>query len=317
MLVSHQNVRPWRCSSPRGIAYLSHLYTRIISGTETDEIETWLSENFEAPAEEAIYRAVQDKPLKELHWQALIRFTAAQHVRTPARLLERMRFWQDAMPSILDEVLKDAAKKWSDSKESGVPVEPMSTPNSEYIPIRVRTKVPPGQLMGTLQVETVVGRGLWLFTIKHLLTRTLGVLLQHKWTVLRPFGDMSWFTSDDPVITLNYSGPNNYDFGGGWGSKGSEIMLPLGPKHLLYTQIGTRPPRRGSIFPHPQTAMIRKLIAERAFRMIIATEPTDDIPRIRPRTVNAQAEQNEREQWGRWHLEQATAERQLRTRKQD
>jgi hypothetical protein len=317
LLVSHQNVRQWRFSSPRGITYLSHLYTRIISGTETDEIETWLSENFEASAEEAIYRAVHDKALKEAHWQALIRFTAAQHVRTPARLLERMRFWQNAMPFVLDEALKDAVKKWSDSKKSGAAVAPISAPNSEYIPLNVRTEATTGHSMGTLMVETVIGRGLWLFTVKHLLTTTLNVLLNHRWTVLRPFSGMAWFTSDDPVITLNYNGPNNYDFRGGWGSKGSEILLPLGPKHLLYTQIGRRPPRRGSMFSHTQTSILQQIIAEHAFRMIIATEPIDKIPEIRPRTVDAQAERSEREQWRRWHQEQAAAERQLRTRTHD
>jgi len=35
------------------------------------------------------------------------------------------------------------------------------------------------------------------------------------------------------VILLNFYSPEKYDFGGGWGSVGTEIFMPLGPGHHL------------------------------------------------------------------------------------
>src|SRR5699024_11588180 len=45
-------------------------------------------------------------------------------------------------------------------------------------------------------------------------------------------------TSDNPVINLNYYRKDKYDFNGGWGVDNTCIMMPLTPKHLLYTQVG-------------------------------------------------------------------------------
>lgn len=83
--------------------------------------------------------------------------------------------------------------------------------------------------MGQLKAEMIVGRGLWFSGMRHLLTHTVKHLERHKWTILRPPEDLSWFTSDDPVIRLNYYDAGRYDFNGGWGNKGTEIILPLAP----------------------------------------------------------------------------------------
>lgn len=53
-LVPHVEVPIWRDRSIKAVAYHSHLYTRIVAETETDEIERWLDREFEAPAEEPL-----------------------------------------------------------------------------------------------------------------------------------------------------------------------------------------------------------------------------------------------------------------------
>ena len=67
----------------------------------------------------------------------------------------------------------------------------------------------------------IVGRDLWLFGSVRLLTQTAKVLLEQKWSILRPPEGLEWFTSDDPVVRLNYYAENRYDFKGGW-----EIPVP-------------------------------------------------------------------------------------------
>ena len=313
LLVAHPSVPEWQPLSPRGIAYHAHLYTRMISGSESDEIEEWFSREFEGPAEEAIERATHDERLTPSHWQALIRFVAAQDVRTPARLIERMAEWSKAIPPLLDGVLRETVGKLEEAKRSGMPIQPAHVAYSEYLPIRTHKEIVPGEGIGTLRVETVAGRGFWLYSLKHLLTTTLKVLFDHRWTIVKPHGDACWFTSDDPVIKLNYNSPLDYNLKGGWGWKGTEILLPLGPKHLLYTQVGGRPPERGWTFPYEYTKMLQKIIAEHAYRMIFAPEPSPDVAPMRPRVINPNAVRSEREQWEKWHEQQTRAEAELRS----
>src|SRR5664279_1512349 len=77
-LVSHPNVPLWKKCSTKSIAYREHLYTRLVSGVESDEVEKWLDREFEAPAEEALRRAVTDSRMYPEDWRALVRFLAAQ-----------------------------------------------------------------------------------------------------------------------------------------------------------------------------------------------------------------------------------------------
>lgn len=60
---------------------------------------------------------------------------------------------------------------------------------------------------------------MWLWGIEYVLNNTAEALHRHKWTILKPYVGLSWFTSDDPVVKLNYYKVGNYDFGGGYGFK--------------------------------------------------------------------------------------------------
>jgi len=110
---------------------------------------------------------------------------------------------------------------------------------------------------------------------------------------------------------LNFHNTTRYDFGGGWGSKGTEIFMPISPNHLLYTQVGVRPPLRGTQFSPAQAEIIRRCIAEHAHRLILASKPDANIVSLRPRTVNADLVKHENAQWAKWHEEQTEAERKL------
>jgi hypothetical protein len=137
----------------------------------------------------------------------------------------------------MENTLQASVQKLELMKSRGENIPPTESPLTKYFPLRIKTETEPNHEFGTLRAETILGRGLWLFGIKHLLTKTADVLHKHKWTILSPPKGMKWFTSDDPVVRLNYHDPNKYDFGGGWGSEGTEIFMPLSPNHLLYTQI--------------------------------------------------------------------------------
>jgi Protein of unknown function (DUF4238) len=54
ILVADNRVPDWKQNSTKAVAYRAHLYTRMVSGEESDEVETWLKRMFEDPAEDAL-----------------------------------------------------------------------------------------------------------------------------------------------------------------------------------------------------------------------------------------------------------------------
>jgi hypothetical protein len=311
ILVSHPKVPPWKECFPKGVAYHRHLYTRVVAGQATDEIERWLDSEFETPAEEALQKATSDARLTPADWKRLIHFLAAQDVRTPGRFAEQVRHWHADLPGVMEETLRDSVRMLEEAAQSGQPLPQPKPVNGDSIPSRIITEHEPSQEMGRLGVEVLIGRGLWLWGIQHALEQTVNILHQHRWTILLPPEGLAWFKSDDPVVRLNFSSPTKYDFGGRWGSPGTEIFLPLGPQHLLYTQIGKRPPRRGERMTQVQADLVRRFIAEHAHRMVFAAERDADVPRLRPRSVNADLFRQEQEQRAAWHDQQTAAEQEL------
>jgi hypothetical protein len=272
-------------------------------------VEKWLDREFEAPAEEAIRKVTSDARLTPDDWSCLVRFLAAQDVRTPARLTEMIQRMPQILPALLEKTMQDAVSELELAKASGVSAEPHpKLPYSDYAPLHVTRAIQPGADFGMLKSEIVVGRNLWLFIIRHQLTETASVLHRHRWTILTPPKDLNWFTSDKPVIRLNTYRDGEYDFKGGWGNPGTEILLPLSPRHLLYTQVGQKPPRRGSMVPRAQAELVRRFCAEHAHRMIFAASVDADVPKLRPRVVSADLLREESELWRNWHKDQSTAE---------
>jgi hypothetical protein len=173
-------------------------------------------------------------------------------VRTPARLNETLQRWRHTLPDLLAGVLRDAVEEAKAARAAGRPMRIDHDTNARDFPVRVTTEQVPGEKTAKLRLETFAGRGLWLFALRRLLTSTLRELLRHRWTILRSPAQISWVTSDDPVVRLHFRGPANYHFRGGWGSAGTEIFVPLGPNHLLYTRVGSPPPRRGTVLSAEQ-----------------------------------------------------------------
>jgi hypothetical protein len=310
-LSQNQRVPLWRLRSIKGIAYRAHLYTRIVAGGQTDEMETWFNKEFETPAEEALKKATEDMRLTPRDWRSIIRFVAAQDVRTPARLFEDIQRWNNLGPGLLEETLKESVRKLELAKNRGEEIQSVKATDSEYLPVRVTTRIEPGKKFGEIKAEMIVGRDLWLFGIRRLLTQTVNALLEQKWSILSPPEGLEWFTSDDPVVRLNYYAENKYDFNGGWGNRGTEIFLPLSPRHLLYTKVGYPRPPRKTITPRAEAELFRRFLAEHAHRYIFSKSPDADVPELRPRTIDAAVLRDESAQWSRWHEEQTRATREL------
>jgi hypothetical protein len=311
ILVSHDNVPEWDYRPIRGVAYQRDLYTSFVNGKEVDDFEKWLEEEFEKPAQESIRKILRDNHLSSLDWERLASFLGAQDVRTPLSYIESTERWEKTLPNLLRTTLEKSVRKLEQNKN-------LDTENSSYEDVL-------GLFDGILEIETVsssesetgqgyiraeitTGRKLWLQSQELVLTKTITVLKNHKWCIVHPARGYQWFTSDHPVVKLNYYGKGNYDLKGGWGRKGGNIFMPISPRHLLFTQIGEDLPDR-LIFTSDQTKQFQSLIAERAQRWIFAQKRLNFISTFRPRHVDAEAFKQEVEQWRMWHEQQSQAEK--------
>lgn len=307
-LVSHKDVPVWRSRSPSGTGYQEHFYTQILSGKESDDFEKWLAEEFEAPVAPVINKVVNDKSLTPADWEVLVKFLAAQDVRTPFRLLEHYRRSQEMMPNVLEEVLNELKEKLErDETQVGEDI-PEKLDNPVEFPLRVTTHIEEGEETGIVKAESYVGRALWLYSIRHLLTNTRKALHDHRWTIIKPAKGYTWFTSDNPVIKLNFNSDYNYDFGGGWGKQNGNIIFPLGPEHAMFVQIGDRPRPKGARLSVARTIQIRRFIAENAHRKIYSRFEDNEVPSLRARIVNAKQYNAEKKELADWHRNNAVME---------
>jgi hypothetical protein len=310
LLVEHENVPVWKPFSSRAVANHEHLYTQIAAGEETDQFEKWFDCEFESPAEEPIRKAISDKQLTREDWKHLVRFLALQDVRTPASFARQMKRLDETLPQLMKETMESSIQRIQEAKEAGKAVESLKlvAAEREGLPLRVSVRRSPSG-GGEIGAEMLRGRQLWLWTIKRALTKTVKVLHQHHWTIMKPAKGYKWITSDDPVMRLNYNNVSDYNFNGGWNRRGTCILLPLGPEHILYTQIGERMPQRGDRMTKENTELIRRFTAEHAWRMIFAAEEDEQVPSLHPRILNPAEVRYERQQWATWHEQQTRAER--------
>jgi len=311
LLVPQENFHKWRHLSIGGVAFQRDLYTVISDGQEDDSFERWIEAEFETPVRESLLKVMRDKKLTNLDWNRLALFLAAQDVRTPTNYFESTERWNKELPKLLEKTLNKSIQTLEEHFREGKPI-PKNTADAQFFnqifEISITPNAIPEKNMGEIRAEVIAGRKFWLESQRLLLTKTAQVLLKHKWSIVEPARGMSWFTSDHPVLRLNYYKDGKYDLKGGWGREGGNLIMPLSPKHLLYTQIGSDAPDHFT-FSIEKTYEIQKFLAERAFRWIFSHKQLPGVIKLRPRYVNLIEFNNEEEQWKNWHDVQSSVEK--------
>ncbi|MGH7459760.1 MAG: DUF4238 domain-containing protein, partial [Longimicrobiales bacterium] len=230
--------------------------------------------------------------------------------RTPARYIEDTTRWNRELGTWFDETLQNAIDDLKRAKDRAkLNTRPRRRPPGDF-PVKVTIEKDPESGGGWVKAETVIGRRMWIASIRQRASSTWRELLKHRWAIIPAPDEMSWLTSDDPVIRLNYNSPTDYNFGGGYGSKGSEFLFPLSPRHLLYTRIGERLPTT----MHVDMELARRLqamIIMHAHRWVFGSVADPTVLEVRPRHIDAAAFANEARQWANWHAEQSAAESEL------
>ncbi|WP_018605346.1 DUF4238 domain-containing protein [Uliginosibacterium gangwonense] len=301
-LVKHENTELWKRFSVKSVAFQKHLYTRLIAGSESDDIENWFESTFETPATESVDKAISGSYLEKSDWHNLICLLAAQDLRTPTRFFQYLTWCSKELPDFITESLP----KLLEGLEKPHNNDKYATRNDQFLNelFPDRLTITPDKVIYEIQC----GRQHWLLCMKRLLDETASVLLQHKWTILLSPSGVDWLTSDDPVIRLNYQSPEKYNFDGGWANPGTEIFMPISPKHLMYTKVGHRPPSKGTVLTMNSALAFQKLIVQHAHRCVFGRAERPEVTAWKPRIVDNFACKKEKEYWEKWHQIQSTAE---------
>lgn len=162
-----------------------------------------------------------------------------------------------------------------------------------------------------VEVKTVIGKGFYLHDLKHLLTSTVRVSERLNWQVLHASDDVSFPTSDDPVICLNYNNERDYDFDGGWGIKHGNILMPISPKLLLFSEIGEKGSYPDLDYSPMYSKLFREMIIRHAHRYVYAEHPQKGMLALNARVVNRDWYEAEKHDMAGWHVENIKAEANL------
>ena len=310
-LVSHENVPVWEFKPIKGITYQRDLYTELLNGQEVDEFERWMESEYETPAKEAINKVISGEKLTTSDWNRLALFLAAQDVRTPTSYIEFTQRWEKELPSLLEKIMNETLQRLENRKKSKRKRQKKTINEPDFFQNVLKVQVFPNAIpeigKGLVKAEVVLGRKLWLKSQKFLLKNTAKKLMEHKWSIVQPAKGNHWFTSDHPVVRLNYYGNGNYDLKGGWGNNGANLMMPLSPDHLLFTQIGSKMDDRFS-FSSEKTFEIQRIIADRSHRWIFSHREMGIVKRYKQRLIDNAAFKAEEKQWQEWHEAQCKAE---------
>ncbi|MEN6470136.1 MAG: DUF4238 domain-containing protein [Clostridiaceae bacterium] len=315
LLVSNINVPIWAKGYLRSTAVQDSLYIRLDGDKEADDFETWLCQDVETPAEKSLSKAITDEILSKQDWNNLVRLLAAQFARTPARLGKQLLFYNKILPNIVKDTMKSVALRLEEYVRTGVmpkaEIDSRYQPVNKYTPMRVSIAQSTEGNNALLKLDMIIGRGLWLAEVHRVTTTLVNVLKQHKWHILKAAPGVNWCVSDDPVICLNYYGPNHYDFDGGFGRAGVEIIFPLSPKHIMFTHVGEAADMTHHQHDPVFSFLVQKFTIEHAFRYIYALNPWKQIINCRPRVVSEKQFSAEQHMWRHWNDEQIHAERAL------
>ena len=308
-LVSRKDVEWWSRKSIESVGYIQHLYTQRIAEEETDEFELWLDHEIESPSKAIFDKLICGHCLTQNDYYILARFIAAQSVRTPAYFSENRQDWTEIFSNALEGVVLRTIQGINSGNFHKTEIHDSSC-NLDINQIPISTSIVKTNDDDTLllRADTVVGRSMWLWHIKRIVNQSEVILANHNWSIIEAAPGIEWPTSDDPVIRLNYYGDNNYDFKGGINRKGSEILLPISPKHLLYTQVGFDQSTVDTKNNPTICELIRKIIMEHAFLQIYSRERQKTMLRYRPRTVDQNEYNRINDQLINWHKNQSEGE---------
>lgn len=302
LLVPHAKVPYWQPKSIEYIAVWNDFYTRHNGEKEVDDFEKWFNKEFETPVEPVIQKLIDNKPITRQEEILLTHYVMAQDLRVPARVNFMLDIATKTVKSIMNSFSLDNVKKEDilNAKLHAI---------DDLLPINVHVD----REKQEIEMSTFVGKSVYLSSLKFLLTSTIKKVENYRWHVVRAVDGVSFPTSDNPVILLNYYSKNNYDFNGGWGVKHVNIIMPLSPECLLFTEVGATT-ESSKFYTREWSDFFRKIIIEHAYRYVFAYEKQKGMLSVNPRRVSKEQFLEEKNSMNSWHEYNMKAEQELLNR---
>ena len=290
ILVPDKRVPYWENKSIEYIAKWNDFYTRYNGAQETDDFEKWFNKEFESPAEPIINKMIGGKSLTRLEERTLSHYIFAQSVRVPAKVDKFLSQAKNAYDHAVNSLgkIKSLPKFQTSANSTGVP-----------LPIKVSID----REKSEVEIKAAISKSTYLFAVKSLLTKTMPKVDYHHWHVIHAAKGISFPTSDNPVICMNYTNAQEYDFNGGWGKKNANIIFPLSPECLAFTEIGNHKDCSVLDYSEYWSKFFRKIIIEHAFRYVYANTRQRGMLAINPRIINKELFLAEKQRMSDWHEE--------------
>lgn len=281
LLVSHEKVPKWNKVSISNTATVDYLYLYLDDGELNDEMENYFSEEFEMKYGSLIEKVNSYEFLNSVDFEYISKLVVGQFIRTLSGYYWSQSIIQKTFPEIVEELSrkidKDLTMKGSLPKREIGKID-------KLLPLKL--EMLEDEENNFLKVETYAGKSTWLMSMKHLLGTTYKSLMATSWCIYDAPTNFYWATSDDPVILLNYYGKDDYDFKGGFGNIGTEIIFPLSPNKLLYTKIGKEFKESYVRASYSVADLFQKIIVEHAFSKVYSSEENKKITKMRKRIVD-------------------------------
>lgn len=294
LLVPNEKCPIWKSKSTKSVGSYDSMFVRLKNGVEVDDIEEWFRDRYETPAKKSLEHAINDERITIDEWHCLIDFVACHIVRSPAFLIKTLDYGKKC-----ESTFQEAVNKISNmTKEDFIKIQEHSNhfnDEDKLFPFKM-TKISEESNNVTFKVETIIGKQFYLWNMKTLLENTSKILHSHKWGIITVDKNVILPTSDDPVICLNYNSESDYNFDGGWGKENSNILFPISPNKILYTQIGTKVKPRWNV-GYKKSLLFRKMIIEHSHRKIISNFADKDVVKIKKRYVSESEYKREKKMW--------------------
>ena len=300
ILVSNENVPYWTKQSIKNTAVWNDFYTRVVDVEELDDFEHWFDREFESPAKPIFDKLISGAKLSREEHKALSRFVFAQYLRTPAAYLRLTKQNSKIFPNVMDTVLEKLNHASKREFQRSRPCQSAISKEDVLFPLKISLD----RENSMVEVKTVIGKGFYLHDLKHLLTSTVKVSERLNWQVLHASDDVSFPTSDD-------NNERDYDFDGGWGIKHGNILMPISPKLLLFSEIGEKGSYPDLDYSPMYSKLFREMIIRHAHRYVYAEHPQKGMLALNARVVNRDWYEAEKHDMAGWHIENIKAEANL------
>lgn len=293
LLVPSNQIPMWQPKSTKSIGKYKSMFVRLKNKKETDDIEKWLNQKYETPAKKPLEKAVNDMNLKKEEWISLIDFIMCHLVRSPSFIIRILNLARNECTSIFKEECENLSFNIENKKEI---LKDNQNFFADLFPIKITDEGYIDKNIKNIKIETILGKQFYLWIMKYLLEKTTKILYKYKWGIITVDEKVKLPTTDNPVICVKFISQKKYTFNAELGKKNTIILFPISPNKIIYTKVGYNIKSKIKV-DYETSNLIKKIIVENAYNIIISSQEDNDIEKNTPRIVDKEQFIAEKKMW--------------------